>query len=102
MPINSLEILRELVSIPSVNPMGRNNLSPVGEARLTEYLAERLTALGLLVQRQTIAPGRDNLMARLDGDPPVELGGGLILLDAHQDTVPVDNMTIEPWSAAVR
>ncbi len=102
MPIDTVEILRELVSIPSVNPMGRNDLSPVGEARLTEYLDARLTALGLLVQRQAIAPGRENLLARLDGDTPAERGGGLLLLDAHQDTVPADKMTIEPWSATVR
>ena len=102
MPIDTIEILRELVAIPSVNPMGRDDLASAGEARLTEHLAARLTALGLSVQRQTIAPGRENLLARLDGDPPAERGGGLILLDAHQDTVPADNMTIEPWSAAVR
>jgi len=102
MPNSTLEILRELVSIPSVNPMGRNDLSLAGETRLTENLAARLTALGLCVQRQAVAPRRENLLARLDGDPPVERGGGLVLLDAHQDTVPADNMTIEPWSAAVR
>jgi len=102
MPINALEILRDLVSIPSVNPMGRSELTPVGEARLTEYLAERLTALGLFVERQNVAPGRDNLLARLDGDPPAECGGAVVLLDAHQDTVPVDNMTIEPFGATVR
>ena len=102
MLIDTVEILRELVAIPSVNPMGRHDLTSVGEARLTDYLADRLTALGLSVQRQTIAPGRDNLLARLDGDPPAERGGGLLLLDAHQDTVPADNMTIEPWSPTLR
>jgi acetylornithine deacetylase len=102
MPIDTVEILRELVAIPSVNPMGRDDLSCVGEARLTEYLAARLMSLGLSVQRQTVAPGRDNLLARLDGNPPAERDGGLLLLDAHQDTVPADNMAIEPWSPLVR
>ena len=102
MPIDTVEILRELVSIPSVNPMGRTDVTPAGESRLTEHLAARLTALGLSVQRQAIAPGRENLLARLDGDPPVESGGGLILLDAHQDTVPADHMTIEPFGPMVR
>jgi acetylornithine deacetylase/succinyl-diaminopimelate desuccinylase-like protein len=41
-------------------------------------------------------------LARLEGEPPAERGGGLLLLDAHQDTVPADHMTIEPWSATVR
>ncbi len=102
MPIDTVEILRELVSIPSINPMGRGDLAPVGEARLTEHLAARLTALGLFVERQTVAPGRENILARLDGDPPPERGGGLLLFDAHQDTVPADNMTIEPWCATLR
>ena len=100
--IDTVEILRELVALPSVNPMGRHDLTPVGESRLTEYLFTRLTALGLSVGRQTVAPGRDNLWARLDGDKPPESGGALLLLDAHQDTVPADNMTIEPWNPTVR
>ena len=83
-------------------PDGRGDLAPVGEARLTEHLAARLTALGLFVERQTVAPGRENILARLDGDPPPERGGGLLLFDAHQDTVPADNMTIGPWCATLR
>ncbi len=102
MLIDTVTILRELVAIPSVNPMGRRDVASAGEARLTEYLTARLSVLGLSVHRQIVAPGRENLVARLDGDPPADRGGGLILLDAHQDTVPADNMTIEPWSAAVR
>ncbi len=38
MLIDTVEILRELVAIPSVNSMGRHDLPSVGEARLTEYL----------------------------------------------------------------
>ena len=102
MPIDTVEILRELVSIPSINPMGAATLVPVGEARLTEHLASRPTALGLFVERQTVAPGRENNLTRLDGDPPPERGGGLLLFDAHQDTVPADNMTIGPWCATPR
>jgi acetylornithine deacetylase len=102
MPIDPIEILRELVAIPSVNPMGRHDLTSAGECRLTDYLAARLTDLGLAVERQTIAPNRENLLARLDGDPRSESSGGVVLLDAHQDTLPADNMTIEPWSATVR
>jgi acetylornithine deacetylase len=103
MPMDPTEILRELVSIPSVNPMGRHEeAAGLGESRLTDYLERRLTGLGLSVWRQPVAPARDNLMARLDGPTPSEQGGGLLLLDAHQDTVPADGMTIDPWSPVVR
>ena len=103
MPLDLVQTLAQLVSIPSVNPMGRAEAGPhVYEARLTAHLEALLTGLGLRVERQTVAPGRDNLVARLDGDRSPEDGGRLILFDAHQDTVPADNMTIAPWTPEVR
>ena len=49
-------------------------------------------------ERQTIEPNRDNIVARLDG----RADGPVMLFDAHQDTVPVDGMTIDPFAASVR
>jgi acetylornithine deacetylase len=40
---------------------------------------------------------RENIVARLDGDP-----GQLLVFDAHQDTVPVTGMTINPWKPFIR
>ncbi len=98
-----LETLCDLVRLPSVNPMGRDLPPEVAwESRVTDYLQERFQQLELPWQRQTVAPGRDNILARLDGDPPREQGGSLLMFQAHQDTVPVDGMTIEPWAAEVR
>jgi acetylornithine deacetylase/succinyl-diaminopimelate desuccinylase-like protein len=103
MPFDLIETLARLVAIPSVNPMGRPESGPpYGEAALTDHLERLFQGLGLRTHRQPVAPGRDNLVARLDGEVPPEQGGPLILFDAHQDTVPVDNMTIEPWTPAVR
>lgn len=103
MAFDLVETLCELVAIPSVNPMGRPASGPpFFEAQVTEYLEQLLRRLGLHTQRQTVAPGRDNLVGRLDGDVPPEKGGRLLLFDAHQDTVPADNMTIEPWTPTVR
>jgi len=102
-PLDVVETLRELVAAPSVNPMGRDvSGAPDFETRLTEYLEGLFGRLGLATGRQAVVPGRDNLIARLDGDVPPERGGGLILFDAHQDTVPVDGMTIEPFTPEVR
>jgi acetylornithine deacetylase/succinyl-diaminopimelate desuccinylase family protein len=105
MPVNldPVDLLCQLVNTPSVNPMGGPLSGPtVGEGRLTELLHGVLQQLGLVVERQEVAPGRENLIGRLDGDVPPEQGGGLILLDAHQDTVPVDGMTIDPFNAELR
>jgi acetylornithine deacetylase/succinyl-diaminopimelate desuccinylase family protein len=98
LPLDPVDTLARLVSIPSVNPMGRTGSgAPLCEAELTHWLEETLGGLGLELQRQTVSPGRANLIARLDGDVPPERGGKVILLDAHQDTVPVEGMTIEPF-----
>jgi acetylornithine deacetylase/succinyl-diaminopimelate desuccinylase-like protein len=95
--------LAELVAIPSVNPMGRDLSGPEYlEYRLTDYLERLFKRLGIWSERQTIAPKRDNLLARLDGSTPPEAGGPLLLFDVHQDTVPVDGMTIKPWTPTVR
>ncbi len=72
------------------------------EYRLTDYLEQLFARLGIPTWRQPIAEKRDNLLARLDGDPPLESGGTLVLLEAHQDTVPVDGMSIPPFDPQVR
>ena len=102
MAIELVETLSRLVAVPSVNPMGRAVSGPeFTEARLTDLLQSLFDKLGLPHQRQEVHPGRDNLIARLDGETPPDRGGRLILFGAHQDTVPVDGMTIEPWTPRV-
>src|SRR5262245_46983719 len=103
MRISLLATLRDLVATPSVNPMGRSDDGPqFYEYRLTDYLQQLFSQLGISTSRQTIAPKRNNLIARVDGDPPPEAGGAVLLLDAHQDTVPVDGMTIPPFDPQLR
>ena len=99
MTIAVVEALRDLVQIPSVNPMGRNVAGDIYyESRLTNHLERLLTDMGLRCERHTVAPGRDNLLARLDAPSPPGGESRLLMLEAHQDTVPVDGMTIDPWS----
>jgi acetylornithine deacetylase len=103
MPLDLIATLSELVATPSVNPMGREVSGPeYFEYRLTDYLERLFAKFSVPTWRQSIAPKRDNLLARLDGDPPLEQGGGLVLMEAHQDTVPVDGMTISPFDPQVR
>lgn len=95
-----VSILADLVRRPSVNPMGRDVSGPdYLEGRVTDWLVQRFTAAGIPWARQPVAPGRDNVVARLEAtrtDAPV------LLWDAHQDTVPPDGMTIEPFTPAIR
>ena len=103
MKLEPVETLAQLVAIPSVNPMGRPvSGAPFYEDRLTDHLEKVLKRLGLSVERQAVARGRENVIARLHGEASPEEGGRVILLDAHQDTVPVEGMTIEPFTPTIR
>jgi acetylornithine deacetylase/succinyl-diaminopimelate desuccinylase-like protein len=93
-----VELLRDLIRIPSVNPPGiRDDAAGLdstgGEARAAAYCAEVLAEAGIAAQVLEVAPGRGSCFARLpatvpDPEPP------LILL-SHIDVVPVD---AEAWS----
>ena len=103
MPLDLLKTLCDLVRLPSVNPMGRTVQGDIYyEHRVTDYLEQLFEQLQLPYVRQTVAPGRDNIVARLDGDPPAAEGGSILMFEAHQDTVPVEGMTIDPWEPQIR
>jgi acetylornithine deacetylase/succinyl-diaminopimelate desuccinylase-like protein len=99
-PPEPVSLLADLVRRPSVNPMGRDVSGPQYlEGQVSDYLAQRLTAAGIPWVRQPVSPGRDNILARVEAtvaDPP------LLLWDAHQDTVPAEGMTIEPFTPQIR
>jgi acetylornithine deacetylase len=91
-------LLRDLVALPSVNPMGRDLPAAITlEHRVTDYLEQFFRSLGVPCERQTIAPGRANVVARLEMPSPRRT----LLFEAHQDTVPIDHMTIEPFGARI-
>jgi acetylornithine deacetylase len=103
MLLDVTQTLSDLVSLPSVNPMGRAVEGPeYFEYRVTDYLEGLFQKLGLPYQRQTVEPKRDNIVARLDGQRSPSEGGQLVMFEAHQDTVPVTGMTIDPWTPVVR
>jgi acetylornithine deacetylase len=95
----SLELLRQLVAIPSVNPMGRGLTGPeVLEGRLSDFLESHVRRLGVPCERFEVAPGRANVIARFDAPGATRT----VLLDAHQDTVPADGMVVEPFTPMER
>ena len=103
MPLDVVETLCDLVRLPSVNPMGRDvSGDEYFEYQVTDYLQRLFERLGWPWRRQPIEARRDNIVARVDGDVPPEQGGAILMFEAHQDTVPVDGMTIPPWTPEIR
>ncbi len=90
-----LDTLTDLVRINSVNP----SLDPdgVGESEIAAYFAEAMHVLKLEVATHEPEPGRPSVVGRLKGTG----GGRSLMLNAHVDTVAVDEM-LDPFSAVVR
>jgi acetylornithine deacetylase/succinyl-diaminopimelate desuccinylase family protein len=96
--MSAAELVRDLVRLPSVNPMGRAaNPEICYEHRVTAYLEEFFKGLGVSYERQPVAPGRDNIIAFFSTTKRAKT----LLLEAHQDTVPIDNMTVEPFGGKI-
>jgi acetylornithine deacetylase len=91
-------IAQLLVATPSVNPSlsARGRADTDGEARIAAVSAELLRVWGFEVETPEVAPGRPNVLARLEGE-----GDTTLLLNGHLDTVGVEGMTIPPFSAQV-
>jgi len=97
--MDPVTLLQDLVAIPSVNPMGRDfGPDEPLESRLSDHLTGLLTGWEIPHERIEVAPKRANIVARIS----VSGSDHTILLDAHQDTVPVDGMTIAPFDPVVR
>ncbi len=96
--VETTRLLRDLVAIPSVNPMGRGLSGPeIYEQRVTAYLEDFFRGLGVPYERQSCAPERDNILARFESPGARRT----LVFEVHQDTVPTDYMTIEPFGARV-
>ena len=82
-----ISLLRDLVSIDSVNP----SLVPGarGEGQIASAVAAHMQRLGLDVQVQDVAPGRPNVVGILDGRQQ----GPSLMFCGHVDTVGVEGMS---------
>jgi succinyl-diaminopimelate desuccinylase len=92
-----IRLLQDLVALPSVNPSdGEPDDHLRGESRVVDYLEGFFARHGVPTRRQTAAPGRENLLARLEGR-----SSEITLLEAHTDTVSVEGMTIPPFEPRI-
>lgn len=96
--LETTRLLRDLVALPSINPMGRPLQGPqFYEYRVTAYLEEFFQSLGVRHERQSVAPQRDNIVAYYEP----EGASSTLIFEAHQDTVPTDAMIIDPFGARI-
>lgn len=90
-----IQLLQELVQIPSINPALPGGMGEAGISRYVQTFCERL---GLPFEVQEAAPGRDNVIVRLHQADHLPT----LLLEAHMDTVQTEGMTIPPYAGECR
>ncbi|MBS0661210.1 MAG: M20 family metallopeptidase [Verrucomicrobia bacterium] len=95
-----VELLRDLVRIPSVNPLSGEDASVSGEAACARAVAAHLHELGASeVTLPEVLPGRPNVLAHFASDGPPK---PRLLFAPHLDTVSVSGMSIDPFGAELR
>ncbi len=89
---SAVELASALIRVNTVNPPGNE-----GEAQ--ELLADALAGTGFDCRLLAAEAGRENLVARLEGESP----GPTLCLLGHVDTVPADpsEWSFSPWSGEV-
>ncbi len=93
------ENLRDYVAIPSVNPMGREDIDGAitGETRYAEHLKGQLGQLG--VDAELLGAGeRKSVVAHVQASGS---DADTVVVASHLDTVPVDGMTIDPFAPRI-
>ena len=92
-----VELCRDLIRFGSVNDgTGRGP----GERRAAEYVAEKLSEVGLQPELFESAPGRTSVVARVEGE---DRSRDALLVHGHLDVVPAEpkEWTYDPFAAEV-
>jgi len=94
----AITITRQLVAIPSVNPMGKGLTGPMyTERNMASYIQDFLADLGIRAELFGADAERPNLVAFIDAGK-----SHTIMLEAHMDTVSEEQMTISPFDPVIR
>src|SRR5690242_17808604 len=94
---NTLQLLRDMIAIPRVNPM-RANSGECADLGMANFAETMLARARIDCGRQTIAKGRDNVIGIVHATKSAANG---LMLNSHMDTVTVDNMSIDPFDPVV-
>jgi len=94
----ALKVLQELVRIPSISTPAPEGGAERAEESIARFLTETLQSLGMSVEWRPVRPGRPNIVAHW----PEQTGPRTLALEAHMDTVGVEQMTIAPFAGQVR
>ena len=94
-----LELCRDLLRIDTTNTGDLR--TSTGERVAAEYVAEKLTDVGLEVRVLESAPGRTNVVSRFEGTDPSR---DALLLHGHLDVVPAqaDEWSVPPFAGELR
>lgn len=94
----AVNLTAQLVSIPSVNPMGKGLTGPVySERNMALFIQNFLAELGIRAELFGADAERPNLVAFIDAGK-----SHTILLEAHMDTVSEEQMTIAPFDPVIK
>jgi acetylornithine deacetylase/succinyl-diaminopimelate desuccinylase-like protein len=97
-PGEVVDILRDLIAVPSVNPrLSAPGDLRAGEQRLTDWLLAFFQQAGWRAATQPVHAARSNVIACIEGGR-----GDALLWEAHQDTVSIEGMSIDPFTASVK
>lgn len=96
---SATKLLRELISIPSVNPDGDPGTSHTGEKNIAEFIAGFLKKNGAETKLEFVEPGRPNVIGVF---PSKYKPKRRILFAPHSDTVSVAGMTIDPFQPVIK
>jgi acetylornithine deacetylase/succinyl-diaminopimelate desuccinylase family protein len=94
-----IQLLRDLVAIPSVNPQGDPGTDRTGEGEIAKFIGAFLRRIGADVEFQYVEPGRPNVIGKLAARGRARRS---VALGPHTDTVSVRGMTIAPFDPVVR
>jgi succinyl-diaminopimelate desuccinylase len=97
-----VQLLRELIAIPSVNPDGAPASEFTGEKRMAERLAQFLQSIGAEAVLEEVLPDRPNVIGRFPTTGGSHSGKPKILFAPHLDTVTIDGMTVDPFGGEMR
>lgn len=100
MPDDVVDLLVDLVRIPSLNPEGHPgaDCAHTGEERIARYVGDFLSGLGAEVDYEEVAPLRPNVVGRF---PTRREPTARVLFAPHLDTVGVAGMRVPPFAGEI-